>query len=64
MSGLPGSDLIEQGLCTSGPPGLRRRVLDLGYYSGLLSAAEYHGAAHQRPQAFQVFLAKNRRPIQ
>ena len=38
--------------------------LDLPYYAGLLSAAQYHGAAHQRPQQFQVFLAKNRRPIQ
>jgi predicted transcriptional regulator of viral defense system len=34
------------------------------YYVGLLSAAQYHGAAHHRPQEFQVFLAKNRRPIQ
>jgi predicted transcriptional regulator of viral defense system len=34
------------------------------YYAGLLSAAQYHGAAHHRPQEFQVFLAKNRRPIQ
>jgi len=34
------------------------------YYTGLLSAAQYHGAAHQRPQQFQVFLAVNRRPIQ
>jgi predicted transcriptional regulator of viral defense system len=33
------------------------------YYVALLSAAELHGAAHQRPQAFQVMLAKNRRPI-
>ncbi len=33
------------------------------YYAGLLSAAQYHGAAHHRPQEFQVFLAKNRRPI-
>jgi len=38
--------------------------LDLSYYAGLLSAAQYHGAAHQRPQEFQVFLAKNRRSIQ
>ncbi len=38
--------------------------LNLPYYAGLLSAAQYHGAAHQRPQEFQVFLAKNRRPIQ
>lgn len=36
----------------------------LNYYVGLLSAAQYYGAAHQRPQEFQVFLAKNRRPIQ
>jgi predicted transcriptional regulator of viral defense system len=44
-------------------PALMKR-LNLPYYAGLLSAAEYHGAAHQRPQEFQVFLAKNRRPIQ
>lgn len=30
------------------------------YYAGLLSAAEYHGAAHHRPQVFQVVVAKNR----
>jgi predicted transcriptional regulator of viral defense system len=35
----------------------------LTYYAGLLSAAQYYGAAHQRPQEFQVFVAKNRRPI-
>lgn len=33
------------------------------YYAGLLSAAQFYGAAHQRPQEFQVFLEKNRRPI-
>jgi predicted transcriptional regulator of viral defense system len=33
------------------------------YYVALLSAAELHGAAHQRPQTFQVMLAKNRRPL-
>ena len=33
------------------------------YYVGLLSAAQYYGAAHQRPQEFQIFLEKNRRPI-
>jgi predicted transcriptional regulator of viral defense system len=37
---------------------------DLIYYAGLLSAAQYYGAAHQRPQEFQVFLAKNHRPIE
>jgi predicted transcriptional regulator of viral defense system len=34
------------------------------YYAGLLSAAEYHGAAHHRPQIFQVVVAKPRRSIQ
>jgi predicted transcriptional regulator of viral defense system len=33
------------------------------YYVALLSAAELHGAAHQRPQGFQVMVAKNRRPL-
>src|SRR5688572_25487187 len=33
------------------------------YYVALLSAAEIHGAAHHRPQSFQVMVAKNRRPI-
>jgi predicted transcriptional regulator of viral defense system len=37
---------------------------NLSYYAGLLSAAQYHGAAHQRPQEFQVFVARTRRPIQ
>ena len=44
-------------------PALMKR-LGQTYYAGLLSAAQYHGAAHHRPQEFQVFLAKNRRPIQ
>jgi len=43
-------------------PALMERI-GLQYYIGLLSAAQYYGAAHQRPQAFQVVLAKNRRPI-
>ncbi|MPY86733.1 MAG: hypothetical protein GEU99_02295 [Luteitalea sp.] len=33
------------------------------YYVALLSAAEFLGAAHQRPQVFQVMVRKNRRPI-
>lgn len=37
--------------------------LNLHYYAGLLTAAQYHGAAHQRPQEFQVFLEKPRKPI-
>lgn len=43
-------------------PDLMKR-LKRPYYVGLLSAAEYHGAAHQRPQALQVFLEAVRRPI-
>lgn len=43
-------------------PALMQR-LGLTYYAGLLSAAQYHGAAHHRPQEFQVMLAKSRRPI-
>lgn len=43
-------------------PALMQR-LGLPYYAALLSAAQYHGAAHHRPQEFQVFLAKPRRPI-
>ena len=34
------------------------------YYAGLLTAAQYYGAAHQRPQAFQVFVARSRKDIQ
>ena len=33
------------------------------YYVGLLSAAQYYGAAHHRPQEYQVLLEKSRRPI-
>ena len=33
------------------------------YYVGLLSAAQYHGVAHQRPQELQVVVQRNRRPI-
>ena len=35
----------------------------IGYYVGLLSAAQYHGAAHHRPQVFQVMVDRIRRPI-
>jgi len=34
--------------------------LGLSYYVALLSAARYHGAAHQQPQLFQVMAQKNR----
>jgi predicted transcriptional regulator of viral defense system len=43
-------------------PALMKR-LDMPYYAGLLTAAQYHGAAPQRPQQFQVFLTRTRRPI-
>ena len=33
------------------------------YYVGLLSAAQYHGAAHHRPQEFQVVVTRNRPAI-
>lgn len=44
-------------------PALMQRA-DLPYYAGLLTAAQYHGAAHHRPQAFQVMLAKPRRLLE
>jgi predicted transcriptional regulator of viral defense system len=37
--------------------------LGIPYYAALLSAAQYHGAAHQRPQVFQVIVPKNRPSI-
>lgn len=37
--------------------------LNLPYYVGFLSAAQYYGAAHQKPQRFQVVTSKNRPPI-
>jgi len=33
------------------------------YYAGMLTAAEHYGAAHQRPQAFQVLLQHARPDI-
>lgn len=43
-------------------PALMKRQ-GMSYYTGLLSAAQYHGAAHHRPQEYQVMVAKSRRPI-
>lgn len=37
--------------------------LNLPYYVGFLSAAQFYGAAHQKTQRFQVVTTKNRRPI-
>ncbi|WP_439102351.1 type IV toxin-antitoxin system AbiEi family antitoxin [Congregibacter sp.] len=39
------------------------KLKGLTYYAGLLSAAQYYGAAHQRPQEFQVFVQQNRGPL-
>lgn len=39
------------------------KQLNQDYYAGLLSAAQYHGAAHHRPQEFQVLLERARRPL-
>jgi len=40
------------------------QVWEEPYYTCLLSAAERHGAAHQRPQATQVMVRKNRQNIE
>ncbi len=37
--------------------------LGLVYYAGLLSAAQYYGAAHHRPQEFQVLAERPHEPI-
>lgn len=37
--------------------------LELAYYAGLLSAAQYYGAAHHRPQEFQVLVERPHQPI-
>lgn len=39
------------------------KKLKARYYAGLLTAAQYHGAAHHRPQEFQVLVDKARKPI-
>jgi len=43
-------------------PDLMQRLRE-PYYVTLLSAAAYHGAAHQKPQVFQVMVPRRRRPI-
>lgn len=37
--------------------------LSVPHYAALLTAARYHGAAHQQPQQFQVVVPKSRPPI-
>ena len=39
------------------------KYFNLPYYVGFLSAAELYGAAHQKPQQFQVVTTENRRSI-
>lgn len=39
------------------------RYLKTPYYVALLSAAQFYGAAHQKPQTFQVIIPKARRNI-
>lgn len=43
-------------------PQLMERLGEV-YYVALLSAAQLHGAAHHRPQRFQVMVARNRKPL-
>ena len=51
---LPAEHFIDQLMEGLGEP----------YYVALLSAAERHGAAHQRPQSLQVMVRKNRPAVQ
>ena len=51
---LPAEQFIDQLMGAWGEP----------YYVGLLSAAERHGAAHQRPQVTQVMVTKSRRALE
>jgi predicted transcriptional regulator of viral defense system len=50
---LPAEQFIPQLMNHLGQP----------YYAGLLSAAQFHGAAHQKPQEFQVVVRTNRPEI-
>jgi predicted transcriptional regulator of viral defense system len=50
---LPAEHFIHQLMRHLGEP----------YYVALLSASAYHGAAHQKPQRFQVMVPRRRRPL-
>lgn len=54
LGSLPADQFIPELMARNNTP----------YYAGLLTAAQYHGAAHHRPQEFQVILGKARRPIE
>lgn len=51
---LPGEQFVPQLM----------EQIGLSYYVGLLSAAQYHGAGHHRPQEFQIVTLKNRRLVE
>jgi predicted transcriptional regulator of viral defense system len=51
---LPADHFVPQLMAHLGEP----------YYVALLSAAAYHGAAHQKPQVFQVMVPKARRGLE
>ncbi len=51
---LPGEQFV---------PALMERS-GISYYAGLLTAAQFHGAAHQRPQVTQVMVSRSRRAIE
>jgi predicted transcriptional regulator of viral defense system len=54
LGSLPADQFIPALMNEAGEP----------YYAGLLSAAQYHGAAHHRPQEFQVMVGKARKPLE
>lgn len=54
LGGLPADHFV---------PDLMRHLGEQ-YYVALLSAAELHGAAHQRPQGFQVMVKSNHRSLE
>lgn len=53
IGSLPASELIP----------LLMKHLNQDYYVGLLSAALYHGASHQKPQIFQVMVTQQMRAL-
>lgn len=40
------------------------KYFNQAYYVGFLSAAQFYGATHQKPQQFQIVTLKKRRPIE
>lgn len=54
ISCLPAEELIP----------ILMKYWGIDYYVCLLSAALYHGASHQKPQVFQVMVAKQLKPLE